>query len=108
MGEYDDDPPPEQDDLLKDGLGGRGGRGTPGDVFIRTASDIKRVLPSIFNLKVVSDAKEPHFTSLQKNLQYYVHGVWELPPDAALCRLCSYVGLYVTAVVDVVSFKHVE
>ncbi|XP_021935906.1 calpain-A-like isoform X2 [Zootermopsis nevadensis] len=55
MGECDDDPTQEQDDLLKDGHGGRGGRGTPGDVFIRTASEIKRVLPSIFNLKVLGE-----------------------------------------------------
>jgi hypothetical protein len=66
MGECDDDPTQEQDDLL-DGHGGRGGRGTPGDVFIRTASDIKRLLPSIFNLKVVSDTKKPHITAVQNN-----------------------------------------
>ena len=59
MGECDDDPTQEQeqDDLLKDGHGFRFGGGTPVDVFIRTASDIRRVLPSIFNLKVVSDVK---------------------------------------------------
>lgn len=55
MGEFDDDPTQEQDDLLEDGHGFRCGGGTPGDVFIRTATDIRRVLPSIFNLKVVSD-----------------------------------------------------
>jgi len=55
MGESDDDPTQEQDDLLKDGHRFRYGGGTPGDVFIRTATDIRRVLPSIFNLKVVSD-----------------------------------------------------
>jgi len=55
MGECDDDPTQEQDDLLEDGHGFRYGGGTPGDVFIRTATDIRKVLPSIFNLKVVSD-----------------------------------------------------
>ena len=39
----------EYDGLLKDGNGKDGL-----DVFIRTATGIKRVLPSIFNLKVVS------------------------------------------------------
>jgi hypothetical protein len=54
MGECEDDPTQEQD-LLTDGHGfGYGGR-TAGDVFIRTATGIRRVLPSIFNLKVVSD-----------------------------------------------------
>ena len=38
----------EYDGLLK------GGGGDGLDVFIRTATGIKRVLPSIFNLKVVS------------------------------------------------------
>jgi hypothetical protein len=63
MGECDDeDPPVEQDDLQKDGYGGRG---TPGDVFIRTASDIRRVLPSIFNLKVVSGVKSSRLTAVE-------------------------------------------
>jgi hypothetical protein len=61
MGEYDEDPTREQDDLLADGHGRHGGA-TPGDLFIRTATGIKRVLPSIFNLKVVSQAGRPHFT----------------------------------------------
>lgn len=55
MGECDDDPTQEQSDLLKDGYGFRYGGGTPGDVFIRTATDIRRVLPSIFNLKVLGE-----------------------------------------------------
>jgi hypothetical protein len=55
MGECDDDPTQEQDDLLEDGHGFGYGGGTPGDVFIRTATGIRKVLPSIFNLKVVSD-----------------------------------------------------
>lgn len=55
MGESDDDPTQEQDDLLEDGHGFRYGGDRPGDVFVRTATDIRKVLPSIFNLKVVSD-----------------------------------------------------
>lgn len=55
MGECDEDPTQEQDDLLEDGHGFGHGGGTPGDVFIRTATDIRKVLPSIFNIKVVSD-----------------------------------------------------
>jgi hypothetical protein len=55
MGESDDDQKQEQDDLLNDGHRFRFGGGAPGDVFIKTATDIRRVLPSIFNLKVVSD-----------------------------------------------------
>jgi hypothetical protein len=65
MGEYDEDPTQEQDDLLVDGHGRHGGIGggpTPGDLFIKTATGIKRVLPSIFNLKVVSEAGRLHFT----------------------------------------------
>jgi hypothetical protein len=54
MGECEDDPTQEQNDLT-DGHGFRYGGDTPGDVFIRTATGIRRVLPSIFNLKVVSD-----------------------------------------------------
>ncbi|XP_069668673.1 calpain-A isoform X5 [Periplaneta americana] len=54
MGECDDDPPQEEhDDLLKDGHGGQGGDGL--DVFIRTATGIKKMLPSIFNLKVLGE-----------------------------------------------------
>lgn len=55
MGECDDDPTQEQDDLLEDGHGFRYGGNTPGDVFIRTATGIRRVLPSIFNLKVLGE-----------------------------------------------------
>ncbi|XP_023725348.1 calpain-A isoform X3 [Cryptotermes secundus] len=54
MGEYDEDPTQEEDDLL-DGHGGMGGGATPGDLFIKTATGIKRVLPSIFNLKVLGE-----------------------------------------------------
>jgi hypothetical protein len=61
MGEYDEDPTQEHDDLL-DGHGGMGGGATPGDLFIKTATGIKRVLPSIFNLKVVSEARRLYFT----------------------------------------------
>jgi hypothetical protein len=63
MGEYDEDPTQEHDDLLVDGHGGT----SPGDLFIRTASGIKKVLPSIFNLKVVSEAGKPYFTTVNKD-----------------------------------------
>jgi hypothetical protein len=73
MGECDEDPTQEQDDLLKDGHGGGGGGGRPGDVFIKTATGIKRLLPSIFNLKVVSD-QETAYHNHAKQLTYLCTG----------------------------------
>jgi hypothetical protein len=63
MGEYDEDPSQEHDDLL-DGHG----RVTPADLFVKTATGIKKVLPSIFNLKVVSEALETTFGDNNKRL----------------------------------------
>lgn len=71
MGEYDEDPTQEQDDLL-DGHGGMGRGATPGDLFIKTATGIKRVLPSIFNLKVVSEAGRLHFTIITNTTAYII------------------------------------
>jgi hypothetical protein len=71
MGEYDEDPTQEQDDLL-DGHGAMGGGATPGDLFIKTATGIKSVLPSIFNLKVVSEAGRLHFTIITNITAKYV------------------------------------
>jgi hypothetical protein len=73
MGECDDDPTQEQDDLLTDGHGFGYGGGSPGDVFIRTATDIRRVLPSIFNLKVVSDLTTTCDTVVQNKWRQYLY-----------------------------------
>lgn len=77
MGEYDEDPTQEQDDLLVDGHVEIGGGPTPGDLFIKTVTGIKRVLPSIFNLKVVSEGGRPHFTIITLFIYVY-HNVYSV------------------------------
>ena len=73
MGECDDDPTQEQDDLLTDGQGPRYWGGTQGDVFIRTATGIRKVLPSIFNFKVVSDVTTTCDIVIQNKWLQYLH-----------------------------------